>query len=71
MKITIDQEGCTSCGACEEACSEIFVVNSGESASIVEKYQTGGQAVGEVGEDLEQCAKEGEESCPVEVIHTS
>lgn len=42
MKVSINQEDCIECGACEEACSEVFVVGSGEKASIVEKYQTKG-----------------------------
>ena len=70
MKIYIDREGCIECAACEAACPEVFVLEEGEKASIVEKYQTGGPAEGEVGKDLVDCAKEAEVSCPVEVITT-
>lgn len=71
MKISIDRDGCTECGACEAACGEIYEVKSGEKASIVSKYQTSGPEAGEVPEELGSCAKEGEASCPVEVIHVS
>ena len=70
MKIYIDREGCIECGACESACPEVFVLKDGEKASIVDKYQAGDPSKGEVGEDLTSCAKEAEESCPVEVIST-
>ena len=68
MKVSIDQEGCIECGACEDACSKVFVVESGEKASIVEKYQTKGPAEGEVSNDLSDCVQETANGCPVEVI---
>jgi len=68
MKIKIDQEGCIECGACEAACSKVFVVESGEKASIVEKYQTKGPDEGEVSDDLSSCVQEAADGCPVEVI---
>ena len=71
MKVTIDREGCIECGACEAACPRVFVLKLGETASIVDKFQTKGPAEGEVGADLESCAKEAETSCPVSVIHTA
>jgi len=71
MKVEINQDGCTECGGCEEACSEVFVVESGEKAKIVEKYQTDGSDKGEVGEELSDCVKEAEDVCPVDVITTS
>jgi ferredoxin len=46
----------------------VFELKEEEKASIVEEYQTGGSDEGEVGEDLEDCVKSVEESCPVEVI---
>lgn len=70
MKVHIDREGCIECGACEAACPEVFVLKEGEKASIVDKYQAGDPGEGEVGEDEVSCAREAEESCPVEVIST-
>lgn len=68
MKVTIDQDGCIQCGACQDACSEVFVVESGEPAAIVQKYQAGSAAAGEVGDDLADCVNEAASSCPVAVI---
>lgn len=42
MKVSINQDDCIECGACEEACSEVFILESSEKASIIEKYQTEG-----------------------------
>ncbi len=68
MKVTIDQDGCIQCGACQEACNQVFVVDGGEPAGIVEKYQTGSTATGEVGDDLADCVTAAVDSCPVSVI---
>jgi ferredoxin len=68
MKVSINQEDCIECGACEDACSKVFVVKSGEKASIVEKYQTKGPDEGEVSDDLSSCVQEAADGCPVEVI---
>ncbi len=68
MNVSIDQEGCIECGACEEACSEVFVLKDGEKASIVEKYQGSTPAEGEVNDDLSSCVQEAGDECPVDVI---
>jgi ferredoxin len=68
MKVSINQEDCIECGACEDACSKVFVVESGEKASITKKYQSKGPAEGEVSDDLRSCVQEAINSCPVEVI---
>ncbi len=70
MKITIDQDGCIECGACEQSCSEVFVVKSGEKASIVTKYQKNSPGAGEIPDDLATCAEDAVTSCPVQVIST-
>ena len=69
MKISIDQDGCIECGAYEQACSEVFVVESGEKASITKKYQTNGSAEGKVSDELSGCVQEAADGCPVEVIN--
>ena len=69
MKVSINQEDCIECGACEQACSEVFVVESGEKASITKKYQTSSPAEGKVGDDLSSRVQEAADGCPVEVIN--
>ncbi len=68
MKVTIDRDGCIECGACEQACSEVFIVKGGEKASIVSKYQKNSPSIGDVPEDFVACAEDAVSSCPVQVI---
>lgn len=71
MKVTIDREECIACGACYSDCPEVFEENEEDGFSqIVEEYRTGGElGVGEVPEDLEECARTAADGCPVEIIH--
>ncbi|GAB4274851.1 MAG: ferredoxin [Deferrisomatales bacterium] len=70
MKVFIDRETCIACGVCYEACPEVFEEDPDDSRSrIVPGYRLGGDpAKGEVPQDLEACAREAEEQCPVEAI---
>jgi ferredoxin len=70
MKVRIDQDVCIECGLCASTCPDVFVLNAGEKASIVECYQNGGSDIGEVGESLRTCAEDAAGSCPVEAIST-
>ena len=56
------------CGACQEACEKVFVVDGGEPAAIAEKYQAGSSATGEVGDGLAGCVNDAVDACPVGVI---
>ena len=71
MKVKIYQDGCIECGGCEDECPEVFVVESGEKAAIVEKYRAGGPDEGEVEDDLKNCVDSAIEVCPVDVISKS
>lgn len=51
------EEGCTSCGLCEEICPEVFEMQ--EEAVVKEGVNFN---------DYEDQIKEAAESCPVEVI---
>ena len=68
MKVYIDQEECTECGLCASTCPDVFMLNPGEKASIVECYRNGKPHIGEVGEPLHACIEEAAESCPVQII---
>ena len=70
MKVKIDQDECIECGACEQTCSEVFVVESGQKVSIVQKYRKNAPKVGEVPDTLVSCANDAATSCPVQVIST-
>lgn len=68
MKVIIDQKGCIECGACEDNCSDVFVIEDNGKAAVVKEFRTNGPSVGEVKEDFRTCAEEAAEECPVDVI---
>jgi ferredoxin len=70
MNVKIDQDGCIERGACEQTCSEVFVVESGQKAYNVEKYRKNVTDFGEVPGTLVNSAKDAVTSCPVQVIST-
>ena len=55
MKVTVDQEKCIGCGACEATCSDVFELKDGKS-QVKEKNT------------VKECAKEAESACPVQAI---
>lgn len=69
MKVNIDQHGCIECGACEQTCSEVFIVKIGEKASIQTKYQMNTSDAGVIPNELSHCVEDAVASCPVQVIN--
>ena len=70
MKVTIDRATCVSCGSCWEACPGLFEQDPDDSFSrIIEKYRINGNiAEGTPTEDLETCAQDASDLCPVQII---
>ncbi len=58
MKITIDRDGCISCGLCTEICPEVFEIADDGLAEAYEQPTP----------ENEEQAAEAAESCPVGVI---
>ena len=58
IKITIDREGCISCGACWTSCSDVYEQNSEDAKSqVAEKFQVSGNvAEGKIEDSLLKCA---------------
>ena len=54
------EDGCTSCGLCEDICPEVFVIE--DVAEVIEGVNF---------EDFEDQIKDAADSCPVEVIKFS
>jgi len=71
--VTIEREGCISCGQCWGSCPDIFIEDPEDGmSSIREVYRIAGKV--DEGSALDQfvaCLKEAEEACPAEVIRVS
>ena len=60
MKVKVDEELCTGCGACADICPEVFDLQDDVAKVLAE----------DVPADLEESVREAAESCPVEAITT-
>jgi ferredoxin len=71
MNVSIDRDQCISCGACYGECPQVFEENGDDSWSqITEPYRRAGDiAAGEVPPELESCARNAADVCPVSIIH--
>ncbi len=58
MKITIDEEACIGCGACEAVCPDVYYLADDKAKVKADANYEANAA----------CIKEGAESCPVECI---
>lgn len=72
-RITIDRDGCISCGTCWLECPAIFEENPADAKSQVTEQYRGGDELGEgdVPDDLADCAQRAADACPVAVIAVS
>jgi len=61
---------CVSCGSCYEVCPGLFEQDPDDSFSrIIEKYRNNGNiAEGSPPDELEACAQEAADLCPVQII---
>jgi len=71
--VTIEREGCISCGQCWGSCPEFFEENPDDGWSMVaEKYRIAGKLEeGSAPDQFEDCLREAEDACPAEVIRVS
>jgi ferredoxin len=71
MKVTIDRNGCVSCGTCWETCPKFFEQNAEDSFSqVIPQFQTDEKpAEGSAPPEMEACVSEAADFCPVQVIH--
>ena len=54
------EDGCTSCGLCQDICPEVFIVE--DTAAVIDGVNF---------EDYDAGIREAADSCPVEVINFS
>jgi len=69
-KVSIDRDGCISCGMCWDLCPDVYEQNPKDSKSQI---LTSLQKAGNLGEATidsaqENCARQGADACPVSVI---
>lgn len=69
-KVSIDREGCISCGNCWSICPSVFEQNKDDGKSqVIKKFRVKDDiSKGEVNEEIKSL-NEAENSCPVNVIH--
>lgn len=71
-RVIVDRLTCIACGAAPAACPEIFVLGSDNGKSrVVDQYSVETSedvSIGEIPEELYECAKFGADVCPVGAI---
>jgi ferredoxin len=70
MMVKIDRYACVSCGSCWNLCPDFFEEDPLDSFSrITEPYRANGStAEGTPTENLESCARDAADLCPVRII---
>ncbi len=74
VKVKVDRELCIACGTCYSICPDVYESDDEGKSRIVAKYlkeQSDKYSIGEVGKELEKCARDGAESCAVEAIEVT
>ncbi len=73
FRVQIDRDECIQCGACYASCPEVFEENADDGLSqVVTQYRAVADgSEGEIPDDLEDCAQEAADGCPVEIIHVT
>lgn len=58
MKVVVDQEICIGCGACVDICPDVFKMEGDKAISTAQ----------DLSDETVKCAKEAEDTCPVDAI---
>ena len=68
--VTIDRDGCISCGTCWLECPDVFEEDPSDARNrVVERYRDGsGPEEGVVPDELADCVQRASDACPVAVI---
>lgn len=59
MDVTVDREGCISCGICINTCPEVFQFDEDEKSHVVNQPDS----------SQEEAVQEAADNCPVSVIY--
>lgn len=68
----VDRDACVACGVAPSLCPKVFVLGGDNGKNrVVDEYNkalSNEKSLGEIPEELYDCAKEAAESCPVQAI---
>lgn len=71
-RVIVDRAKCIACGAAPAACPEVYELGSDNGKNrVVDKYSVKTDeniSIGEIPEELYECAKSGADVCPVNAI---
>ena len=71
-RVMVDRNACIACGAAPAACPEVFELGSDNGKNrVIEKYSVKTDtsvSIGEIPEELYECARNGADVCPVGAI---
>lgn len=71
-RVVVDRSTCIACGAAPAACPEVFVLGSDNGKNrVIDKYSVKTDeevSIGEISEELYECARAGADVCPVGAI---
>ena len=69
LKVRIERDNCTSCASCWTLCPDLFEESPEDHFSqVTEPNRAGSNSEGNVPEDLEGCAVQAADECPVQII---
>jgi ferredoxin len=68
--VAIDRSTCVSCGSCWDTCPDFFEQNPDDTFSqVIENFRLDGNiGTGTPPSDLEACAQDAADLCPVQII---
>lgn len=68
----VDRDACVACGVAPSLCPQVYVLGDDNGKNrVVDEYSktfTNDKSVGEIPDELYNCAKEAADSCPVQAI---
>ena len=69
-KVIVERDICIGCGLCWGTCPEVFEQNADDGLSqVVAGLQINGEiGEGQIEENLEECARQAADGCPVSAI---